>query len=434
MISFMTEQGSVKRFFVRLVNKWMDDRLGYVANGLAFTTAFAVVPMLAIWVGLFGGFKEFMSAKTEYLLQTFLPEGLVNPIQVELKIGELVKNAGALSAIGVVFLVFAGIWLFYSIEDSFNRIWHVRRRRGFWLRITTFWMVLTLAPLLVAFNLYLTAIINQTPSLAYFVSLTFRFIPPLFSWLACWLAFTIIPNTKVDSKLAALGALFSAAAWEAEKWLFNSYMGYSQNYYNQLYTSVVAIPLVLIWIQLSWMTVLAGLVFTFLWQNPSGAKGRLTGLQIPYPAFHALGMVFVVNDNFQQGGGATLLRTLCERLGLHIEYTYELAAWLMEQGFLISAGSPHQEAFVPGRPPEKVNVAGLVMACEPDFWEADPAADPALIEEVGGFLAAQHQRLKGEWQPDTLQKLLETVATQRQTLTGNVAPLRPAEPATEKAG
>ena len=92
------------------------------------------------------------------------------------------------------------------------------------------------------------------------------FTPTLISWIIFTAAYYLIPNTKVRFKGALFAGVLCGTLFQCVQWLFVTGQLYVSKY-NAIYGSFAFLPLLLVWLQLSWLITLSGVVLTYAWQN-----------------------------------------------------------------------------------------------------------------------------------------------------------------------
>ena len=98
------------------------------------------------------------------------------------------------------------------------------------------------------------------------VNLMLELTPLALSWLAFTISYWLIPNTKVNFKFAAISGLMAAIGFYVVQWLFINGQIYVSRY-NAIYGSFAFLPLLLVWLQISWLILLSGCVLTYSLQN-----------------------------------------------------------------------------------------------------------------------------------------------------------------------
>jgi membrane protein len=254
--------------FIRLVaRRFVADNVPQTAASLTYTTLLAIVPLITIGLTIFSAFPAFETISTNlkiFILENMLPEAAGKVISVYMF--QFSENAGKLTAIGTVVLAVTAFMLMHTIEGALNAIWHVHRTRSLTKRLLIFWAVLSLGPLMIGGSLYVTS---------YFASLALglghevhgatlyilKFVPIALTVTAMSLLYLMVPNRYVPAKHAWLGGLIAGLCFETMKSLFSSYVSHMPSY-TLVYGAFAILPLFLLWIYLSWMTVLLGAVIT----------------------------------------------------------------------------------------------------------------------------------------------------------------------------
>ena len=189
---------------------------------------------------------------------------------------------GSIGLVGLGLLIWAGLSLVVSLETSFNRIYSAPEGRPWHLRITIYWAVITLGPVLVAASLYMSAKLLTTARsvdtfgvFGWVVSVLTPLASTAASWLLLLLMYKLLPNVKVRLKSAIIGAMIAAVLWEVSKWGFRIYV---DNFiregtgYSALYGSIALLPLFLLWVYLTWLIILFGLELSYVSQTIRGTR------------------------------------------------------------------------------------------------------------------------------------------------------------------
>jgi membrane protein len=238
------------------------------ASSLAYTTLLSIVPLVTVMFGLFGSisvFSDFSESIQDFVFANFVPEfGWT----IQGYLTDFSDKASKLTITGISVLVLIAIMLMATIDNAFNRIWMVKKRRNPVGRLLVYWAVLTMGPLLIGFGLASTSYLLSIPAVAD-VDTTWNLKARILSWLpflttsvAFSLLYILIPNCFVSKKHALLGGFICAILFELAKYGFGIYVREMPSYEN-IYGAVAIIPLFLIWIYVSWMIVLFGAHITF---------------------------------------------------------------------------------------------------------------------------------------------------------------------------
>ncbi len=259
----------------RVWRHFIDDGFPRDAAALAYATLLALVPLAAVVfsaLSMFPVFEEWALMLEQFVYQNFVPAA-GDVIQEHLQ--RFTEHTGKLTAIGSVFLVVGAVLLLFTIEETFNEIWHVKEGRRMSQRVLSYWAVLTLGPLLIGASLSLTSyLISLTLSsdravLAQAQSYALSALPFVFEVLAFLILYMVVPNCIVRFRDALVGGIAAAILFEISK---RGFAWFVLNFasYQVIYGALATIPIFLIWIYISWLVVLVGAaVVVVLGQPPS---------------------------------------------------------------------------------------------------------------------------------------------------------------------
>ncbi|MHB1678419.1 MAG: YihY family inner membrane protein [Sulfuriferula sp.] len=282
-------------FLFLVYRRFNADNSGQTAASLTYTSLLAIVPLITIGLTIISVFPEFKgiseTLKT-FLLQNMVPETASKVITVYMI--QFSENAGKLTAIGIAVLAVTALLLMQTIEHALNGIWHVRYQRTLMQRFLIYWVLLTLGPLLIGAGLYATSYLaglafglgREVHGLKLFV---LNFAPILLTITAMSLLYFVVPNRYVPASHAWTGGVVAGLLFEAMKLLFSNYISHFPSY-TMIYGAFATLPLFLLWIYLSWITVLIGATITAAlpyYQNTHDADTHVPG-SIFYVALHVL--------------------------------------------------------------------------------------------------------------------------------------------------
>ncbi len=258
---------------------FQEDKLQLRASALTFFTLLSIVPVLAMAFGLAKGFGLDKELEIQ-LLEKF--SGQEEVLSQSLEFARALLNTtrgGLIAGIGLVFLFYSVMKLLTNIEDAFNGIWYVKKQRTITRKITDYLSIMLIGPILIilanSLTIFITrqiASLTETVSLlALFKSIIFpllRLLPYLVVWLLFTLLYMIMPNTNVRFKSAMVAGILAGSAFQIVQWGL-LYFGVNVSRYNAIYGSFAALPLFLIWLQLSWLIVLIGAEISYAIQHAS---------------------------------------------------------------------------------------------------------------------------------------------------------------------
>lgn len=253
----------LKAFGRHLWRHFREDRSFEAAGALSYTSLLALVPLMAVTLGVISAFPVFdrwAGEVEDYIFANFVPAA---SDVIHQYVTEFVSRTAGLTGAGTFFLIVTAILLMSSIEKSLNRIWRVQTQRRPVNRLVIYWAVLTLGPLLVGASLALSSYLAALPLLAPEIvrsllqQVMLKTAPFMITLIGFTLVFIVVPNRRVRWHHALTGAALSALMFELAK---AGFVWYVTNFptYERLYGALATIPLFLVWIYVSWVVVLLG--------------------------------------------------------------------------------------------------------------------------------------------------------------------------------
>jgi len=297
------------RVLVRFIaGRFIQDRCTQTAASLTFTTLLSLVPMITIALTMFSAFPIFEDFSVQiktYLLNNLMPETAGAAITRYMQ--QFADSAARLTTVGIGFLAITAMSMMLTIDHAFNIIWRVTRPRPLVKRLVVYWAVLTLAPLLIGASLSLTSwLVGLSMGYAKHIPLfgigVLKTLPVLFTTLAFALLFRLVPNRYVPRSHALIGAVVAAVLFETMNRIFGYYVSHFPTY-KLVYGAFASVPIFLMWIYLSWLTILFGAEIA-----ASLSHWRTPATQQPSPTTRLLDALRVLQTlikGFQQGTVST---------------------------------------------------------------------------------------------------------------------------------
>lgn len=236
---------------------------GIRAAGLSLTTLLALVPLLAIAVGLGDllGYRAQLEAAIVRETSDW-PSSLREAIDT---VQRLVDGTSfhALGAVGTAVLVVSVVRLHQSTELALNAI-HGVRPRPWWLRLANLLAVMLVLPPLAIMALFVKSVLRNpwflegaADWIRFGYATGFGIVPHVLSWIAFTLLYRWMPSTRVPFLAALTGGLVAGSAWLV---LFDVYLqfqvGVALN--NAIYGTLAALPLLVVYLQMAWTVLLLG--------------------------------------------------------------------------------------------------------------------------------------------------------------------------------
>ena len=253
-------------WWMQYLTRCIDDQITVNAGYLAYVTLLSSVPLVAVGVAIFSAFPGFES--TLITIENFLFTNLVPTSSDVIKehISAFAGNANKMTAVGVGFLAAVSLLLIRNVDATLNRIWRIKKKRPMMISFAVYWMVLSLGPVLLGASIGVTSYIVSLVSFADqgipgFSGFLLKLLPYIISMVGFIMLYTLVPNTRVPFRAAIPGALFAAMLFELTKKGFALYISHFPSY-EVIYGALATIPILFVWVYLSWIVVLLGAEFT----------------------------------------------------------------------------------------------------------------------------------------------------------------------------
>ena len=270
------------------------------------------------------------------------------------------QTIGALGVLAA--LIYAAISMLVEIERTFNQIYRAQVGRSWLRRVPQYWTVLTLSVLVLVGTFYAGERFQNAAGDVLGGAIGF-IVQASITALLLTFAYAVMPNTKVEVRAAAAGALVAAIAWEVAKTGFRAYIDFAISY-RTLYGSI-ALPLfAMLWMYLTWILILFGLQVSYGIQHIGTWIETVEAEDEPRlndPA-SAVPMVVAIAERFEKGQHATLAH-LSGATGMPEPVIDELIARLVDDG-IINRVESADAAFSLARPPDRILAADVLASAQ----------------------------------------------------------------------
>ena len=260
-------------------NNLKKEHIHVTAGYLSYVTLMSLVPLIVVMLSVMTAFPIFSEIRElieNFVYQNFIP---ASGDVVQEHITGFVSNASKMSAIAITALFVLAMLLISAIDKCLNKLWRINEKRRVMTSFSMYWMVLTLGPVLVGSSLVMTSYIISLVSLGDydFLGLTniiFRALPLLASIAAFFILYMVVPNKIIPARFAFAGATLAAILFEIAKKSFAIYVTQLPSY-QAIYGALSSIPILFLWVYLSWLVVLIGALFTVSLEDFDSKKKAL---------------------------------------------------------------------------------------------------------------------------------------------------------------
>ena len=258
------------------VRGFNDDKCMLRASALTFYTLLSIVPVFAMAFGIAKGFGYEQHLRHQ-LVEEFSGHEIILEKILEFSTNLLERTQGGMIAgIGMCVLLWTVVKLLGNIEYAFNEIWGIPKNRTFGRKLGDYLIIMAVAPFFMIMAGSVTVLVTSfladftESSYSAFMGPIVYVILKLLPYFMVWFVFTFLyifmPNTKVSFKSGLIAGVTAGTLFQITQWAYVAFqIGMIKN--NQIYGSFAALPLFLIWLEISWMIVLFGAEIAYAFQN-----------------------------------------------------------------------------------------------------------------------------------------------------------------------
>lgn len=368
----------VLRIFMLTFRGFQNDNCALRASALTFYTFLSIVPVLALAFGISKGFG-FEPFIERFLMEQFLfhEDALTQIISFAQDILEKTKG-GVIAGVGVTILFWTVIKVLIHIELSLNQIWKVEKSRTVGRKFNDYFAFILICPGVIILHSSLSVFITvQVETIMEKVELIGMFSPVIFSllkilpyaliWIILTYIYKSIPFTDVKMLSAVVAGVFAGTVFQLAQWAYLYFqVGVSQ--YNAIYGSFAAIPLFLVWLQVSWFIVLFGAELSYAVENVDQYEFEPDIKNISYSQKKLLylSIAHLLTKNFAEEKPALSQKEISDHLGIPVRFVQHALREMIEAGIVSDAKSQQDEtrAFQPAKDIRLYTVNYIINALE----------------------------------------------------------------------
>lgn len=285
-----------------LFRHFLDDDCQQKASSLTYTTLLSLVPILTVIIVVFSvvpALADVREALQNAIYDNLLP---MSKATISEHIESFTQKSSNLGLIGIVGLFVTTIMTLLTIEEAFNQIWRVKERSSIVSSVVRYWMMITLAPIVLGLAFGASGAIKGFSFLNQQVAgyaIDWSIWAQIITFFAMALGFVgmywFIPKAQVPFKNAVIAGVVVAVLLETLKQVFGTVMSNFTSY-EAIYGAFVALPVFLLWIYFSWNVILLGVEISYtltIFENKNTQKHPLL--------LSLLLMLYVLHQNYQTG-------------------------------------------------------------------------------------------------------------------------------------
>ena len=363
----------ILRVVILAARGFMRDDCQKKASVLTYYSLLNIVPIIAVIFGVAKGFgfdklieKQILQMAQKGNWQSDLTNQILGFSHSLL---ENVKG-GIIAGVGVVLLFWTIISILGRIEESLNDVWEVRRPRTLVRKFSDYIAMMILGPVFLVISSSATVLVASQvkffahkagvlavlgPAISLFLSL----LPYVSMWTLLSMLYLILPNTRVPVRAGILGGVAAGTIFQIVQWIYIKFqIGVAS--YGAIYGSFAALPLLLVWIQMSWMIVLFGSEIAH-----ASVNYETYGFHPDYPRISVssrkllvLRIFRLLVEKFSAGEKPLSISQIAHVLEIPFRLVQQLLYELADIGFVAEtpSGIKNEVAFQPARTIEGITV------------------------------------------------------------------------------
>lgn len=363
----------VKTLFIS-IRGFFYDKLQLKASALTYYTLFAMVPILALILAIASGFG-FQDHIVNSMSQQFAGQGDAIPYVLNFVEKYLTKiKGGFFVGIGIVILLWSVMSVFRHIEGTFNEIWQVKKSRSLLVQFTTYFSLMLILPIFLVvssgLSIFFVSNLSDLAMFDYigtFVSILLKMSPYIINWLLFTALFLIIPNTKVKFIPAMVAGIFTGTFFQLFQYLYLKGQVFLTSY-NVVYGSFAIIPLLLLWLQISWLIILLGAEISYASQNVYNFEFEKDAKNITprYRNFLTLLITYLIIKRFEAGEEPPTVEDLTKENHIPVRLASNILNQLVDVNIIIEVENDKSKdkTYLPAVDINKISVSYLFEKIE----------------------------------------------------------------------
>ncbi|MDR2099825.1 MAG: YihY family inner membrane protein [Campylobacteraceae bacterium] len=246
----------------KLILRINDKDLMTYASSLSFHTILSVIPVLLLTFSIvtkLPSFEKHYNTIKGFIFNSLSPS---NPNVISEYIDKFLGNTTQMGIFGFVTMLIVSVLFFRDYEVIFNKIMRISPR-SFWQSLSSYWTLITLAPILLGVSFYLSTIMQKFLD-DYGLGLNIlEIFPYLVVWALFFTVYMISSSVKISFRAGAASSFLASFIWYISKTLFVLYAANNQ-IYQTIYGPFSVILFLFVWVYISWVIFLYGVKICYL--------------------------------------------------------------------------------------------------------------------------------------------------------------------------
>ncbi len=347
------------------------------ASALTYFSVLSIVPVIAVAFAISKGFG------LEAILEEEITKALSSQQEIMTYLLDFSKRmlnstkSGVLAVISIGFLLYTVLKLFHHIESTVNQIWNIKKSRTLLRKFTDYMSIVVIAPILMIGSSAVTVYINTSlkhmaetgmfDMITPFLFFVMKFVPFVIMWILFTGMYIIMPNTKVKFGKAFIAGIIAGSIFQLIQ-IYYIDLQFAFAKYNAVYGSFAALPLFLIWVQLSWLLFLFGAEISSALDKATTYGNKLDYEVLSNSRKKILNFLVLrhITEDFKTGKEAPSIQELSDELKLPVRYIEQITENLIKCKLVneIVSHSDKDNSFQPAQDISSLSFANVYSIME----------------------------------------------------------------------
>ncbi len=376
------------------------------AAALTYSTLLAIVPILAVVFAIARGFGY-----NKYIELWFRDALASQPQVAEVIIGFVNSylvhtKSGVFLGIGLLFMLYTVLMLVSNIEDTFNEIWQVKKSRSFFRTFTDYLAMFFVFPILIVLtsglSIFLATVPDHVPDFLMLddaVQWIIDLVPYVLMSATFIALYVFMPNTQVKLRHVVIPGILAGIAMQGLQFVYIHSQIFLSSY-NAIYGSFAALPLFMLWIQISWTICLFGAELCYTNQNLDfyDYDAQAGEISHRYKLMLSALLMSRICKRFAEGPNSYSAMELRKETNIPIRFVYDLLYEMIDAKLLIEINNDEkaeESHFMPAEDIKNMTVGTLIDRLESrGTWKIDLDMSQMLTDEWKKALNARAIYLK----------------------------------------
>lgn len=354
------------------IDRFVKDASAISASALTFYSSLSFIPVVALILAIARGFGAAQALEAWLKDQSYTnPEVMQWVMNVAGKALDHMQG-GVVAGFGIVLLIWSVVRMLSSTELAMNRIWGVKKGRGVVKKFTDYMSILFIAPILIvlisSMNVFMMSNLQSyamDEGILSYAGAALKTILTCVPYVLVWFLFVFLymfmPTTPVKFKYALVSGVIAGTIFQIVQWFYIRFqVGVSS--YNAIYGGLAALPLLLVWLQLSWSIVLWGTELCYIMRNRHFLYRDVMNADSKWVdnVGVSLRMLHYISDLYIQGEGGPTLSTICKELRISSSRARTILQELVDDKILVEMKEDDDVSYFPAVDFHNLSVADII--------------------------------------------------------------------------